>query len=360
MTHLPEHPASATRTTPPAAAGTAAERAADPIAPAAGAKARVSPLAEVTLGAADLDAVARFYGEGLGMTCTRERLEGEPATAFRRHYRMAGEGPLELLSCTRPGLPGTPRVRAIALGADAPLARPGHDALLPGGLSLGFSSAGNAPLFARLGALGFRSTAGLTSITLPRGDGGSYSVGELHLLAPDGVYVLGIDRGDMAPLAPIDPVLGVGGPAYSGLVVADLPALSRLLGDVVGLEKRREVELGGPAVEEGLGLPPGTRFDFQQWFMPGGATGYVIVMHFKGQPGRPAAHLGPIARGLMMWTFEVEDLEDRAAAARAAGVSVVAGPADVPWPGGCRQSLVLATAEGFRVELAGRSAPSFA
>ncbi len=341
-----------------ATAGAAGGGAVDPLAPVAGAEARVSPLAEVTLGAADLDAVARFYGEGLGMACTRERLEAGPAARFRRHYGMAGDGPLEMLACTRPAVAGAARVRAIALGADAPMVRPGHDARLPGGLSLGFPSAGNAPLLARLEGLGFRSSAGLTSITLPRGDGSSYSVGEVHLLAPDGLYVLGIDRGEMAPVGPIDPAAGAGGPAYSGIVVADLPALSRLLGDVVGLEKRREVELGSAGPEGGLGLPAGTRFDFQQWFAPGAATGYVVVIHYRDGAGRPAAHGAPDARGLMMWTFEADDLAARADAARAAGVRVVAGPAEVPEPGGCRQSLVLATAEGFRIELVGRRAPA--
>ncbi|MFN7174358.1 MAG: hypothetical protein ACK4MT_06565 [Thermaurantiacus tibetensis] len=330
---------------------------ADPLAPRAGVEAKVSPLAEVTLAVADLDAVARFFGDGLRMACTRARLDGEPATHFRRHHGLAGDGPVELLSCTRPGVPGAARVRAVRLGPEAPAARPGHDARLPGGLSLGFPSAGNAALLERIEGLGFRSSAGLTNITLPRGDGTTYTVGEVHLLAPEGLYALGIDRGEMAPVGPIDHQAGVGGPAYSGAMVTDLEAAARLLGSVVGFEKRREVELESAGPEGGLGLPAGTKFDFQQWFAPGAASGYVILMRLKANARPAVAPGGFAARGLAMWSFEVaDDLGLRAQAARAAGVAVRAGPADVPDGTGCRRSLVLDGGDGLLVELVARTA----
>ncbi|MFN3287402.1 MAG: hypothetical protein ACK40H_03070, partial [Sphingomonadaceae bacterium] len=148
-----------------------------------------------------------------------------------------------MLLCERPGLAGAVRLRILDVGPGAPAARPDHDARIIGGLSLGFPSADNAALDARMRSLGFRSTAGLTSITLPRGDGTTYTVGEVHHAAPDGVYALGIDRGSMAPVGPIDPAAGVGGPAYSGLMVGDMAAAERLFAGVLGLEKRRAVEL---------------------------------------------------------------------------------------------------------------------
>lgn len=323
----------------------------DPLAPRPGAVARTSPLAMVTLASGDLAQARRFYAGGQRMACRDERLRGGAAAAFRRHYAMASRGEVAMLLCERPGLAGAVRLRIVDVGPVAPAARPDHDARIIGGLSLGFPSADNAALDARMRGLGFRSTAGLTSITLPRGDGTTYVVGEVHHAAPDGVYALGIDRGSMAPVGPIDAAAGVGGPAYSGLMVGDMAAAERLFAGVLGLEKRRAVELTSAGPEGGLGLPAGTRFDFQQWYAPGATTGYVILMRLKENARPPVAPPGLRGRGLAMWGFEAADLDGLAADARRAGVRVLAGPARVPTGLGERRSLVLATGDGFPVEV---------
>ncbi len=324
----------------------------DPLAPGDRRDARVSPLAAATLAVADLDLARRFFGQALAMDCQAHRLTGRSAAVFRRHHGLPGAGPLELMWCARPGIEGAVRLRLIARGPDAPLSRPGHDARYPGGLSLGFPTTDNARLLARAEALGFRASAGLTRITLPRGDGTTYQVGEVHFLAPDGVYALGIDRGAMPPVGPIDPATGVGGPAYSGLMTRDIAAVGRLLEAVLGFEKRREVELESAGPEGGLSLPAGTRFAFQQWFAPGASTGYVILMQLYTQALAPVAPPPPDARGLAMWTFATADLRSTSRAARAAGIPILAGPAWVAdGSGGRQRSLVLGTPEGFRIEL---------
>jgi catechol 2,3-dioxygenase-like lactoylglutathione lyase family enzyme/uncharacterized protein (DUF1330 family) len=327
-----------------------AVQAQDPLAPRDNASlARASPLASVTVGTADLAMTERFYGDAMAMKCTRSRITGKEAARFRRHYSMAAGQAVETTWCSRPGAAS---VRAVLLPANTPASRPGYDSRMTGGLSLGFPSADNQALEARVGARGFGSTAGQTSMQLQRGDGTSYTVGEIHFKAPDNVYALGINRGTMPAVGPIEPTVGVGGPAYSGMMVGNMAAAHRLFGDVLGLEARRRTNFKSSGPTGGLGLPAGSSFDFEQWFSPGSTSGYVILMHVVDKGLRPAAPLGLKSRGLGMWTFEARDLADIAARAKAAGVRVVSPAAASPWPGEQgRRSMVLATADGFPVEV---------
>jgi catechol 2,3-dioxygenase-like lactoylglutathione lyase family enzyme/uncharacterized protein (DUF1330 family) len=324
----------------------------DPLAPRGnGAQALVSPLAAVTIGTADLDLTERFYGGAMGMACARQTVAGASATAFRARLGMGGVGDVQMLTCTR-GRAGVTQVRAVLLDAPAPEARPAYQTLLAGALSLGFPSAGNEALDRRVTGLGFRSTAGLTSITLPRGDGSSYTVGEVHYRAPDNVYALGIDRGEMSPVGPIEAGIGVGGPAYAGMIVGDADAAKRLFGDVLGLELRREVQLTSAGPQGGLGLPDNTKFDFQQWYAPGASSGYVILMKFLAGGRAAPVPLGLGARGIGMWSFVSARFDEVLSRARAAGVTIKAAPAPSPWPAdNGRRQMVLATGDGFPVEV---------
>ena len=323
----------------------------DPLAPRDNAaSARVSPLAAVTIGTSDLDATEHFYRDAMGMQCRRATLAGTAARAFRRHYAMLSGATVATTVCTR-GDGRTASVRAVLLPATAGLARPNYDSRITGALSLGFPSASNAALEKRVTGLGFTSTAGQTSMTLPRGDGSTYRVGEIHFRAPDNVYALGIDRSGMTPVGPIEPI-GVGGPAYSGMMVDEMASATRLFGDVLGLEARRKTSFTSSGPTGGLGLPADTRFDFQQWFAPGSTSGYVILMHVIDRGIAPSVPLGLKSRGIAMWTFAAPDLDDIAARAQRAGIRIVSPPSASPWPNEQnRRSLVLATADGFPIEV---------
>ena len=200
--------------------------------------------------------------------------------------------------------------------------------------------------------LGFSSTAGLTSITLPKADGTTYDVGEVHYRAPDGVLALGIDRGTMPAVGPIDASAGVGGPAYSGMMVGDMAAAKALFADALGLEVRRSVELSSSGPAGGLGLPAGTRFTFQQWYAPGATSGYVILMKLHENGLQATAPPGLASRGLALWSFETKALDAVLARAAAAGVAVQRPAATVPLGDGrMGRSAILLTGDGFPVEV---------
>jgi hypothetical protein len=324
----------------------------DPLAPrSSAANAVVSPLAAVTIGSADLGATARFYEQAMAMRCARMTFTRGQARRFRAHYGMARGAAVEALTCDRPGLAGV-GVRAVLLSPDTGSARPAYDARLTGALSLGFPSRDNVALDARARQLGFTSTAGLTSITMPAGDGGTYNVGEVHFRAPDDVYALGIDRGRMPAVGLIDPEAGVGGPAYAGMMVGSAASAATFFGTVLGLEKRREVRLTSSGPTGGLGLPAATRFDFQQWYAPGATSGYIILMELLDNQLPPVRALGLQSRGIGLWTFSVLDLAETRRRAMLAGFSVGRSIMRSPWPTHAgRRSLILRTADGFPIEV---------
>ena len=124
----------------------------------------------------------------------------------------------------------------------------------------------------------------------------------------------------------------------------------RFYTEVLGYEVRREMQVGGPIAEQGLGLPPGTMMDFLQVFVPGSTSGYFIVLDF-GDDGIPNDAVGAPASGVVMWTIPVRDVDAVADGATGTGCQVIAGPeaAETPYFGSHRV-VTIRTANGFVVE----------
>ena len=279
-------------------------------------------------------------------------MTGSEAAALVAHWGLPPLDRLQIVTFSRPDLAGGASVRVIAVPSSTPSSRPAYGAAYPGGLGIGFPVSGLAARETIVEAYGFRSAAGVMAMQFPRGDGSLYKVEEGIYEGPDDVLLLGVDRHELRAIGAVDPALGIGGPAYSSMIVGDADGIVPLLQDVLGYERRREFvfESRGPA--GGLQVPPGTKFRFQQWFAPGAATGYLVVMDPQ-DAFRPApAPLGPASRGISMWTFEVPDADAALARAARAGVTILRRPATIPLPEGGRvRSLVLATPDGFPVEL---------
>ena len=281
-----------------------------------------SPLRGVTVLTGDPAATHRFFIDAMGMTAT----PAEPVPVAQ--VRSIGlRGSLRAVTYRRSASGDAATVRAIAVPVTLPVLRPHHDALVSGGLAMGMPVHGQAAREARVTRAGFRSAVGVTRMTLPRPGGTPYTVEEIHYQAPDGVLVLG-------------------GPAYSSIVVADLDGTARFLKSVLGYEMRRNAAFTSAGSKGGLGLPDGTRFAFQQWFAPGSATGYVIVMKMLDRPVVRTSRAP--RRGIAMWSFDIADL----AAAETRAKSIGARIASRPTP--AAPSLVLAMPDGFLVELTAR------
>ena len=300
-----------------------------------------SPLRRVTVATGDLLAAQHFYADALGMAASRR----SPLTPSEARRLGVASGAVAM-TFVRSGISDAVTVRAVSVAARHPALRPTHNALALGGLAMGMPVSGQAKREAIVKAAGFQSAVGVTSMTLPRADGTSYQVEEIHYQGPDGVLVLGIDRGEMPPVGPIDAATGIGGPAYSSIVVADLPRTEAFMQTVLRYEKRRDAVFTSSGPKGGLGLPDGQRFAFQQWFAPGSATGYVILMKMLDRPVERPQTARFARRGIAMWTFDAVDLDDVAARAESVGSRVVAKDAT---------SLIVAMPDGFLIEFVKRN-----
>jgi catechol 2,3-dioxygenase-like lactoylglutathione lyase family enzyme len=303
----------------------------------------VGPLSGITIHTSDANAYRRFLQGGMGMT------PGPAQTSAQARRFGLDQDTMAMRTYLGPNItPDAIGVRIIE-GASPTIAalRPDHDALLPGAMSIGFPVKGIEARAKILAAYDFPAAAGVTDITLPRGDGTTYKVFESHHRAPDGVLCLCIDRADLKPVGPIDTdSLNIGGPAYSGMIVTDAAAMEAMLVGVFGWQKRRDVVLSSSGPNGGLGLPVGQRFIFQQYFAPGTDTGYLVIMqHLMNQRPVPAK-LGLSQRGLGMLSFKARRLGDVLARAQARGITILASPNRA-----AGRSAILATPDGVPMEI---------
>jgi catechol 2,3-dioxygenase-like lactoylglutathione lyase family enzyme len=296
----------------------------DPLVPVSKAEdARVGPLAMATVITSSLAETSAFYVDGMDMNVTRQLVRGRQALALARDYKLPPQSQFAVGIYSRAGVSDATRIRAIEVTSPLAAARPAHDAQYVGPLSFGFPVRGVEQREAKLASIGKPATAGITVLALRRTDGSPYDVKEAHFKGPDGILSLGIDRADMTPVGPISTTTQIGGPAYSGMIVSDTTAMNVFLGDVLGFERRRDVELSSSGPNGGLGLPAGARFNFQQWFAPGSGTGYLVVMKYLNV-GKPAPQpLGGPALGLARYSFMTRDLNAVMARARTHNIAII-------------------------------------
>lgn len=325
----------------------------DPMAPVSAVEdAAISPMRALTLMSGDLDATRRFLQGAMDMSAELVTLTGEAAQAQRARWGVPGEGDLEMALFRHPKAGGAAIVRAVQAGPEMTVMRPGYDSRPVGPLGFGFAGENLARRFEIAQALGFESTAGVMYMDFPRADGSTYEVSEIHFKAPDDILVLAVNRGPMQPVGPIDPALGIGGVAYASILVGDLAEHGRFYGEVLGLERRRDISFRASGPDGGMvGLRRGEEVAFQQWFSPGARTGYLVVMELLEGP-RQETELGFGRRGVAMWSFEANDLD--ALLQRYAAFSGEAAPeaveANSPGLGRVRAA-VIETPDGLPVEV---------
>ncbi|MDX1480370.1 MAG: VOC family protein [Woeseiaceae bacterium] len=323
----------------------------DPIAPASSAKDAFSgPIACITLITNDAEATRRFYCELLGMQELDNSSPPETDLAARL-WGLPDDYSCSEMLLGRPSTPGHPALRVLVSDHAAPSVRPDYAARLEGGLSVGFAMRDIDAVVERGARLGFRTTAGVGALDMQRADETAYQVFECHFTAPDDVYALGVQRPpDLAAIGPIADGEQVGGPAYTGQVMNHRQQTLAFYTEVLGYEVRRRMTVAGPLVEQGLGLPAGTSFEFLQVFAPGSSSGYFIVLDF-GDAGLANECIAPPCRGIVLWTFPVRSADTVAAAAAPAGCEIIAGPLDCESTlFGRHRAVSVRTANGFIVE----------
>jgi glyoxylase I family protein len=116
---------------------------------------------------------------------------------------------------------------------------------------------------------------------------------------------------------------------HVNIVVTDLPQAERFYGEVLGLRRGFECRLEGEWIERVTGLP-GARA--RCVFFEPDAGGRVELLQYLSPTGEPLpANRLPHTPGLRHLAFEVEELDALCERLRAAGVTLVSPPVEVPF-----------------------------
>ncbi|MEO0997405.1 MAG: hypothetical protein AAFX58_07780 [Pseudomonadota bacterium] len=314
----------------------------------------VGALHTVTYVVADADAADRTLREGLGLERTDHTFARDEAERLSARFGFDGGRTLQCRLYHRTGEAANVGVRVFVVDAATPAVRPRHDGRFVGGLSIGFPMREFAATERRLAGLGIRSSIGRKDMEFTSPAGETYVSSEIHFLASEHIFLLGVRRPDgLVPVGPLPAGNPNGAAAYSARCVDNPDAVIAFLTDILGYEIRRDATLT-VGERSGLRLDEGTPERFVQAFAPGSATGYLILLdHLDETIPSPSPSLGPAARGVTMWSFPVRrGFDGIRARARDAGHSVIdfpAGTASPFLPGG--RSMIITDPGGFPIEL---------
>ena len=315
------------------------------------------PLAAATIVTASLEETVLFYCDGMGLTLEGpiEQSAAEVA-AQKALWGVEEEIGWKLYRLHRPATTGEIMIRLLVLDRPTPTILSSWEPRQSGPFSLGFPTSDGEQQDQRLRDLGFGARNELEKYTIPRTDGSRYPIHETIFNAPDFVHAVNILRGGgMAPLGPIDPETGRGGPGYSAWVARDSQPVLDFFTEVLGLELRTDYDFPSGSPDGAMRNQPGTVFRFSILFAKGyGPGGHLLVIDFKDGPEYPPnAEPRVPNRGLGMWTFPVTDLDQVMENAHETGATIVHEPVEVNAPvlGGTVRAATLLAPEGILVEV---------
>lgn len=290
----------------------------------------VSQLHTITYVTGNRDAVESSLMRGLDMESSGWIMPNEKdRRQLNDYYSMPATSTWDACRFFRTGDAANVQIRVIAMRETTAVVRPSIDGRYLGGLSIGFPMTDLHAHEAKMNALGVEASVGVKKMEFTGPDGEVYVSAEIHFMAEDNVFLLGVARPDVfVPVGPIDAATGIGAPAYSARCVDNPNEVMRFMESVLGFEIRRDATFS-VANPSGLRLTEGMSERFIQAFAPGASSGYLVLLdHAEENKPSPAATVGPPSRGMSMWTLPTKDIDTVHANALAAGSKILHAPAE--------------------------------
>ena len=313
------------------------------------------PLHTVTVATTSLEESLLFYRDGLGLQVEGPiDLSRKVKARQRALWGIPKTIDWELYFFSRQGVAEAATIRLLVLDTPTPSIHSDWSALALGPFSMGFPNTVQTALDAKMRRLGFGALNELEKYNLPRRDGTEYPMLETIFNGPDFVHAVGIYRGgDMMQLGPVEENSGMGGPAYSALVVEDSDAMIDFLVDVLGLELRSDRMFKSAGSKGALNVPDGTVFRFSIIYSKGATTGHLLLVDYQNQePVDNGVAPRLPNRGIGMWTFPVSDLQQVLSNAAEAGIKPYAKPVELNTPTtGKSQVATFLAPNGFLIEV---------
>ena len=296
---------------------------------------RVGPLATLTIATRSLAPLKLFFGDGCGLRCAGPLPASDLARLARERLWSLGAGTrYDEYSFTRSEIAGAARLRILRMDCSGEPWRQGWQPQILGPYTIGFPSSDQDAFDGRLRSLGFGARNPVERARFTHEDGRSWEVLESLATAPEFVAAVGIARGSgQPPISQVDSQ-GVGGPAYSMMVVPDADAMATFLQRVLGYQLRNRRRQTSSGLAGAMRTPDGTQFEIAQLAPPGAEHGFLILLQFVNLAvEKPVAAPRLPASGLVMYSFPVDALEPVLERAAAAGAADLRGPVHVDDPG---------------------------
>lgn len=314
----------------------------------------VGQLHTVTYVTSDKISLEKAFREGYGLDSSDWFLPSdEEYASLNPYFGFSDSDTWEACAFFKKSAGANAQVRVIHVHNETPRVRPELDGFFTGGVTLSFPMENLVTHEKMMAGIGMKSTMGIKEMEFVGATGEVYVSAEVVYPAPENVYLLGVKRPDIfVPVGPIDPSTGIGGVAYSARCAAETDEIIEFLKNVLGYEIRRDVVFPIGA-ESALLLPEGANERFVQAFAPGSQTGYLVFLdHEEHNRISPAPTLGPPSRGIVMWSFTANNLDEVHERALAAGTEILSDPGETRSPFLPEtRTLLLKDPGGFPIEI---------
>lgn len=307
---------------------TAADLPNDPMEPIASARgALAGPLSGAIVISRDLDGLRRAYVDGVGLQMRGPLPQSTAQSRLQRKlWGWPGDLPYELYTLERTNLPDAIKVLVIVPARDTPVMRKSWDREETGPYALGFPLLDVDALDRRMIGLGLRRTLpAVNHYELQLRDGTPYPITEASYEIPDATRLVLLSRGGgLAQNGSVDATNGVGGPAYSSLIVEDAAAMEDFFCNVLDFERRtsRDWTIFAP------------RFRYVTLHARGARTGNLGLVEYAPADRKPGTGIAPRPpnRGIAAWSFPVRSLDTVLARAKRHGTTIQSMPIAVDDP----------------------------
>ncbi|MFM7431968.1 MAG: VOC family protein [Gammaproteobacteria bacterium] len=320
----------------------------DPMEPIADARDAIAgPLSGAILITRDVALLRKTYVEGLGLVMRGPLHQSKETLAAQGQlWAMPPDMSWEVYVLERQGVADAIKIIAVIPERDTPVIRRSFAREETGPYALGFPTSNVEVIDRRMIDRGFRRTLpSVNRYSLQLRDGTPYPITEASYEVADNTRLVVLSRGNGLPQnGTLDPVTGMGGPAYSSLIVENSVAMESFFTEVLDFERRTSREWSN--------FSP--RFRYVTLHARGARTGNLGLVEYAAEDRQAGTGVPPRPpnRGLAGWAFPVRSLSAILHRAKAHGAPVLAGPiiVDDPRFGRVTAASLLAP-NGFLVEV---------
>lgn len=300
----------------------------DPMEPIAHPKGAITgPLSGALLVTRDVPLLKKTYVDGLGLTMRGPlALSSATVAAQRQLWGMPQDMSWEVYVLERLNVADAIKIIAIIPDRDTPEIRRTFDREETGPYALGFPMSDIDFVDKRMINLGFRRTLPTVNrYSLQLRDGTPYAITEASYEVADNTRLVLLSRGNGLPQnGTLDASTGMGGPAYSSLIVDDSDSMETFFTKVLDFERRTS--------REWTTFSP--RFRYLTLHALGARTGNLGLVEYAKEDRQPPSGVPPRPpnRGLAGWAFPVRSVSLVLQRAEAQGAKFLAGPCEFDDP----------------------------